>query len=217
MPAPRHVVITAAGIGSRLGMNLPKCLVAVSGKCIIDYQLDLLSDVEDVRMVVGFKRDLVIEHVRRRRSNVTFVLNHAYASTTVLESLFLGARGLAEPFVALDGDVIPEPRSFRAFLDCCGRHVPLTSFCKAASSQPVYADIEVDGDTTQLTALKRAPEGAWEWPGISYLHPRMVEPNSTFVYEMIVKHLPMPAVEVNCWEIDTPDDMQQAEVALSHE
>ena len=217
MPPPRHVVITAAGIGSRLGMNLPKCLVTVCGRCIIDYQLDLLADVEDVRIVVGFKRDLVIRHVRERRSDVTFVLNHAYASTTVLESLALGARGLREPFVALDGDVVPEPDSFRAFLRSCEQHVPLTSFCEAASSQPVYANIDdVDGES-RLVALRREPESAWEWPGISYLHPIMIEARSTFVYEQIVNYLPVRAVKVRCWEIDTPDDMQQAELALARD
>src|SRR4051812_44980275 len=97
----KHAVITAAGIGSRLGMNLPKCLVAVAGKSIIDYQLALLKEVEDIRIVVGFMQEQVIEHVKALRPDAIFVCNHQYASTTTLQSLFLGAKGLTEPFLAL--------------------------------------------------------------------------------------------------------------------
>lgn len=216
MSSDRHVVITAAGIGSRLGMNMPKCLVPVAGRRIVDYQLDALSSFDDIRIVVGFQRAGVIEHVRRRRSDVIFVCNHSYADTTVLESLFLGARNLRSPFIVLDGDVIPEPHSFARFLKAAEETKLLTTFCRAVSTDPVYADIDFppDGSTPILRSLQRSPVTPWEWPGISQFTPEMIECKSTFVYQQLQRFLPMPAVEVSCWEVDTPADLERAEKAI---
>jgi len=49
--------------------------VQVDGHTLIDYQLDLLRDVPDVRIVVGFKEEEVIEHVRKKRPDAVFVRN----------------------------------------------------------------------------------------------------------------------------------------------
>ena len=57
------VVICAAGTGSRLGVGVPKCLVSIDGRSIIDRQLDLLEDVPEVRVTVGYREDLVVRHV----------------------------------------------------------------------------------------------------------------------------------------------------------
>ena len=55
------VVIAAAGIGSRLGMNLPKSLVEINGRTVLERLLtECLHDVADVRLVVGFRADEVV-------------------------------------------------------------------------------------------------------------------------------------------------------------
>src|SRR5690606_7919343 len=58
--AVETAVICAAGTGSRLGVGVPKCLISVDGRSIIDRQLDLLVDVPDVRVAVGYREDLVV-------------------------------------------------------------------------------------------------------------------------------------------------------------
>ncbi len=217
MSSAKHAVITAAGLGSRLGMNLPKCLVPVAGQSIIARQLELLQDVEDVRIVVGFQRAEVIAHVKRLRSDVVFVCNHRYADTSVLHSLFLGSKGINEPFIVLDGDVIPERSSFESFKALCTGGRPLTAVCRANSTDPVYADVEatLKGDVASLRSLYREPTSVWEWPGISYLTPSMIEDKNTFVYQQVQRFLPMRAVELQCWEVDTPEDLARVERAFS--
>ena len=218
MSPPQHAVITAAGLGSRLGMNVPKCLVPVAGKSIIDRQLELLRDVEDVRIVVGFQRAEVIAHVRRVRRDVIFVCNHGYANTTVLQSLFLGRQGIDGEFLALDGDVIPEASSFNKFLRCARDGEPMTAICKAVSTDPVYATVDpigADGRTT-LRSLQREAGSRWEWPGISIMDPSMIQDRATFVYQQVQRFLPMPAFELNCWEVDTPEDLARVERAFRH-
>lgn len=213
MPSIKHVVITAAGIGSRLGMNLPKCLVPVGGKCIIDYQLALLEDIEDVRVVIGFRREQVIQHVKTLRPDAIFVCNHQYATTTTLQSLYLGVQGLKDPFLVIDGDVIPEAASFRKFVDACEGETPLTAIAPAASTDAVYA--VVDAEARVVKTLTRT-ESPWEWPGISYLPPAMIEYKKTFVYQQLEKHLPMAAFPLQCWEVDTPGDLARVSQQLTH-
>lgn len=84
MPTPKHAVISAAGLGSRLELNMPKCLVEIGGRKVIDYQLDLLREIEDLRIVVGFMEEAVISHVREIRNDVLFVRNPDYRTTSTL-------------------------------------------------------------------------------------------------------------------------------------
>ena len=210
MSTIKHAVITAAGIGSRLGMNIPKCLVPVADKCIIEYQLTLLEDIEDVRIVVGFMKEDVICYVKKIRPDVIFVCNHQYATTTALQSLFLGVKGLKEPALIIDGDVIPDPVSFKNFLQyCCQYAAPLTTLCCASTSDAVYAVVESINDSTLLNIrqFRRHLFAQFEWPGISFLQPEMIKNEKTFIYQQLENYLPLPAYIIKCWEIDTPEDL----------
>ncbi|OGT08839.1 MAG: hypothetical protein A2X78_03020 [Gammaproteobacteria bacterium GWE2_37_16] len=210
MSAIKHVVITAAGIGSRLGMNIPKCLVPVANKCIIDYQLALLEDIEDVRIVVGFMREEVILHVKKIRPDAIFVCNHQYATTTTLQSLFLGVKRLKEAVLIIDGDVIPEAVSFKNFLQYCKHHTaPLTTICRAATSDAVYAvaDPTDDQNILNIMQFRRHPATPFEWPGISFIQPETIKNEKTFIYQRLEHQLPLPAYIIKCWEVDTPEDL----------
>src|SRR5947209_20101025 len=99
VPAVDIAIISAAGTGSRLGMNVPKCLVRVAGRRIVEWQLDLLWEVRDVRIVVGFLEDEVIECVRGIRPHVIFVRNPRYGVTSTLQSIALASRNLRHPFL----------------------------------------------------------------------------------------------------------------------
>ena len=61
----KTIIISCAGMGTRLGAGVPKAIVNVGDKPIIIRQLELLDDFEDVRVVVGFQADKVIEIVQK--------------------------------------------------------------------------------------------------------------------------------------------------------
>ena len=67
-----------AGIGSRLGLGLTKALVQINGRSLISWQLELFKDVEDIRIVIGFQANDIIEEVRKHRQDVIFIFNHRY-------------------------------------------------------------------------------------------------------------------------------------------
>ena len=97
-----QAIILAAGIGKRLKdvtEGMPKCLLKIGGKTILERQLDALSGF-DVVMVVGYKADML----KKLYPNLKFVYNPDYETTNTIHSLGL-ALNEKDAFV-LNGDVI---------------------------------------------------------------------------------------------------------------
>lgn len=208
----RRFVISAAGLGSRLGLDIPKCLLPIGEACLIDYQLASLPPGSDVRIVVGFRENEVMGHVRRRWPDVTFVRNPAYAKTSNTHSLQLAAQHIRGPFVAIDGDLVIDPVSFARFLDCCDRAASALIGVVPMASQEAVATHVVDG---RVVAFHRpGAEGhadcAFEWCGIALIRDFIIGANRRYVFEELALHLPLPAVEIACVEIDTPRDHEAA-------
>ena len=63
-----RVVILAAGKGTRMNSELPKVLHKLQGKPLIDYVIDQseLLNPKEIILVVGFKKDYIIEHTAKR-------------------------------------------------------------------------------------------------------------------------------------------------------
>lgn len=216
MQTIKHAIISAAGIGSRLGSNIPKCLVTVAGRKIIDYQLENLTDIEDVRVVVGFQEEKVIEHVRKVRGDALFVRNPLYSTTSKLQSIYLGAKYLNEPFLTLDGDVILEKESFREYLNLCQTEAPVIAVTPSGTDHAVFVqshknengDLFIDG-------FQREPKTDLEWTGIAYLKPEHIKYENIYTYERLRNYVPLRASIIKCFEIDTQSDLVRAKSNIS--
>jgi len=103
------VVILLAGYGSRLRASEPKSLVKFrNGHSILDYQLEALAQIvplQDIYMVVGFKKELIMEAAPR----CTFVYNERFDRTNTAKSLLLALGRIDDDVLWLNGDV---------FFDC---------------------------------------------------------------------------------------------------
>jgi glucose-1-phosphate thymidylyltransferase len=97
------VIIPLAGKGTRLlplTRHVPKPLVRVAGRPVMDYVMDMLDglDVEELVLITGHLKDQVEQHVRTRyRIPARFVEQKVQDGTA-------GAVALAEPYV--DGPVL---------------------------------------------------------------------------------------------------------------
>jgi len=207
----KHVVISAAGIGSRLELNMPKCLVDIGGKKIIDYQLHLLRNIPNIRIVVGFMEDEVINYIRKIRKDVIFVRNPDYRTTSNSYSLHLATADLKEPFLSIDGDLIIDPCSFDSFLRKCGQDKSIVGITKVKTEEAVFAHL----DDTKIAKFSFTEPAEYEWAGIAYLHNIKIQKNTGFVFKEIEKYLPLEAKEIYCHEVDTPEDLRNAIGALS--
>lgn len=202
----RHAVISAAGLGSRLGVDMPKCLLDICGKKLIEHQLELLKDIPDVRIVVGFKEKEVIQHVCAARKDVLFVRNPQYASTSNSYSINLASRDLKAPFLIVDGDLIVDPSSFREFLGACVKGEDLIGVSKAKTEEAVF--VHTDGDMINEFSFEKKAD--LEWCGIACLANIKIPADGGYVFKEIEKFLPLKAKEISCFEIDTPEDLAMA-------
>lgn len=105
-----RVVILAAGVGSRLGNPFPKPLTLLAdGRSIMQRALDILGarfEISDVSVVVGFKKDMIMEAF----PEVSFAYNPLFGETNTSKSLLKGLRLTGHDSVLwLNGDVVFEP------------------------------------------------------------------------------------------------------------
>lgn len=103
-----QAVILAAGSGNRLtevSGGVPKCLLPIGGRHLIEHQLEALADagIGRVLVVVGYKADEVRKTLGNR---VLYVENKRYAETNSMYSLWLTREWVTGPFVLLNCDLL---------------------------------------------------------------------------------------------------------------
>jgi len=207
MQIPKTVVISCAGIGSRLGMGTTKALIEFGGKPLIIWQLEMLEEVEDIRIVVGFQAEDVIKTVLPYRRDVLFVFNHNYLSTRTAASLSLGSRHTKNMVVSLDGDLLIHPEDFKKFLsldcECIGYGIPSTE-------EPVYVEIFKGEDGEWAKSFTREAGGRYEWTGLVQLWPDNIVNTTGHVYQILEPQLPIRAMQIRSQEVDTNADYIKA-------
>lgn len=207
----QYAVIAAAGMGSRLHRGMPKVLVKVNGRSIISYQLELLKEIPHVRMVVGYQAGQVIELVKKIRPDVEFILNQDFATTNTLQSYYLGTKDLDEPFLLLDGDIVPQKESLFVFLEQVQGENTI-GIAPVNSEDAVFVHLD---DNRCISSFSRTEKSEFEWSNIAVIHPQLLSNQNTYVYEQLEKFLPLKACCVERLEIDTPNDIRYAESVLS--
>lgn len=110
-----QAVILAAGQGRRLarmGWDKPKCLLPVGGETLLDRMLSSLHeyDITETVIVLGYRRELVESHLMKRSLNCVVVVNHDFAQTNTIHSLWLTREYLAEGFLYFNSDLFFDRR-----------------------------------------------------------------------------------------------------------
>ena len=177
------VIICCAGMGTRLGIGTTKALLHVDGKPLIIHQLERLSSFDDVRVVVGYQADKVIEMVNSYRKDIMFVFNNRYNSTSPSESRIKGMINSRDYVLSIDGDIMIEPGEFMAVSD-------------VHSEEPVLVEVE-NGN-----ARRFSENGKFEWPGVIKVKRERLKNSSGRIEEL----LPVPVTFVESRDIDTSDD-----------
>jgi choline kinase len=108
-----RATILSAGKGSRLlplTENSPKCLIELSGKTLLEWQLDALTanGVDDILVVTGFRSDLV-DQVVASRPGVATLFNPFYQVADNLGSVWMARERFAADTLLLNGDTLVAP------------------------------------------------------------------------------------------------------------
>ena len=210
------VVINAAGRGTRLGRECPKCLVPFLGQPLIHWQLQTVADLLDVVVAVGFQADEVMREVAIRRPDARFVFNERFGCTGTASSLCLAARTCHGIVLSLDGDMLVHPDDMIRLL---AAPRPCIGLSPVQSNAPVLVEVAesserdeeratrflIGGDAAEVSSL-------YEWTGLVVFDPGSLSLNEEgHVFQMITPLLPCHTVHVRCCEIDYPDELPQME------
>ena len=201
----KTVIISCAGVGSRLGLNIPKCLVEINNKSLLEFQLEQLQDVDVIRVVVGYKKDLVIDKIKTINKNVKIIENKDYEVTGTAGSFWCAIDGTEHPYViALDGDLIVNPIDMQKLLSSeeeliCGE--------EKNTEDPVLITLD---DKNRVIKFSR-DEGEYEWAGLAQIKKENLVEGLKHIYQILEPLLPIKFQLIRAKEIDTPSDLKEAE------
>lgn len=220
------IVILAAGIGSRLGNPFPKPLTPLkNGKSIMEMQIESLSNqfsIDDINVVVGFKKDLIME----RFPELMYIYNPFFDRTNTSKSLLQALRKNKKNDVLwLNGDVVFDGK----LLQLLQSHIDNQSSFVAVNTSKV-AEEEVkytlkDGYINSLS--KTVKNGLGEAVGINFISKKDIEffikrleecdDNDYFErgLEIAIEkdQLKVSAVDISefdCVEVDFREDLENA-------
>jgi choline kinase len=111
-------IILAAGQGKRLHpytINLPKCMVEIGGKPLVQYQIDVLRNagIQDINFVGGY----MIEKLKS--FNIPIYENRFFDSTNMLFSLFCAKElfNHKEDLIISYGDIVYSPEILKQLIE----------------------------------------------------------------------------------------------------
>lgn len=224
------IIILAAGIGSRLGNPFPKPLTPLkNGKSIMQMQTENIAskyDIDDINVVVGFKKDLIME----RFPELTYVYNPFFDRTNTSKSLLQALRKHRDKSVLwFNGDVVFDEK----ILDILDPYIQANESFVAVNTSKV-ADEEVkytlkNGYVNELS--KTVKNGLGEAVGINFIssndilqfikHLEDCDANDYFErgLELAIEkdNVKVKAVDIskyNCMEIDFAEDLANANKML---
>ena len=149
--------ILAAGVSRRLypeTYNIPKCMLDVGGKPIINYQLEALQNIgiDSVTMIIGYHREMLIEHVKRLFPDINFdfIINHHYFETNTAYSVYLGSDILKSDFhLLMNADVIYPPELITRIIDSENETVLAVDIKKCGREEVKV----IEGNNNRITAI----------------------------------------------------------------
>lgn len=166
----------------------------------------MLNEEEDIRVVVGYQAEKVIDVVREYRQDVLFVFNHDYRTTGTGASVALAAKYANEYILSLDGDLLVHPDDMQKILSCEHEFV---SGNTPGTDDPWMLQTYYEDGREFVSAFSKC-RGNYEWNGITQMKSGKMQNGNGHVFQLIEPHLPVPFVEVRTHEIDTINDYERA-------
>ena len=193
-------------MGNRLGLGTTKALVEIEGKPLIIRNLEMLEGENDIRVVVGYQAEKVIDVVRQYRNDIMFVFNHDYKTTGTGASVALASKYANDFVLSLDGDLLVHPDDMNKILECEDEFV---SGNEPESDDPWMIQTYTDSGKEYVSAFSKCM-GNYEWNGITQMKSYKMQNGVGHVFHLIEPYLPISFLKVRTREIDTINDYERA-------
>ena len=217
------MVILAAGIGSRLKENLPKAMVHIDeDRTILDQQLENLEKVvelEDIVIVVGFKKELIME----KHPDISYIYNREYRETNTSKSLLLALKKIKnDDILWLNGDIVFEGEILCSIQEKTRENLVYVNNSRVSDEEVKYT-LDKEGYIREISKSVENPLG--EAVGINFIKKENLEEFSScleicenmdyfekgieFAIERGIKFLPVDVEDNFCTEVDFQNDLQE--------
>lgn len=218
------IIILAAGIGSRLGNPFPKPLTTlINGKSIIQSQIENLTKYfsqEDIFVVVGFKKDLIME----KFPNLGYIYNPYFDCTNTSKSLLKAIKKFENDSILwLNGDVVFEEKLLSSLIPYIKENKSFISVNKSKVGEEEVKYTLKDNFIHKLS--KEVEVGLGEAVGINFINNFSIKKLSTRLEEcddndyfekgienaISKDNLKIEAVDISkfqCTEIDFKEDLE---------
>ncbi|KIO50442.1 sugar phosphate nucleotidyltransferase [Nitrosospira sp. NpAV] len=137
---PIKTIILSAGQGRRLlplTENIPKCLLPIGGKPIIEWQIDALlaAGIHNITVVTGFKSSLVEALLQNyaNRAQINTIFNPFFEVADNLASCWIARSAMDYDFLLLNGDTIFDEALLIQVLNSASAPITLS-----VSHKPIY-------------------------------------------------------------------------------
>ena len=219
------IIILAAGIGSRLGNPSPKPLTQLkSGDTIMKQQISNLTsyfNFDDINIVVGFKKDLIMESM----PDAIFIYNPVFDQTNTSKSLLKALKKYhTESVLWLNGDVVFDKRVFDLLIPYINKNESFVSVNdQEVGEEEVKYTLDSEGFIKEIS--KTVKNGLGEAVGINFISSKDInffikrleecDDNDYFEkgIEMAIQHdqIKVNAVDISkfrCMEVDFLEDLE---------
>jgi choline kinase len=150
-------IILSAGQGKRLlplTAAVPKCLLPIQGKTLIEWQIDELSKcgIHRITVVTGYRAEKVQDLLRRRygTERIKSLYNQDYEKTDNIVSCWTARDEMTEDFILLNGDTLFETAVLKCLFESPERPVTVL-----VSRKDIYDadDMKVKMDGSRLVQI----------------------------------------------------------------
>lgn len=121
-----NLVILASGMGTRLNKKMPKCLVSIKNKTLLERIINASQGFDKVIVVGGYKINL-IKKIINNKKNIYIVNNRDFKTTNMVESFFKAYRKINNDVIITYSDILFDQSLFKQMTSFNKNHLLLKS------------------------------------------------------------------------------------------
>ena len=155
-----HAIIMAGGKGTRLSSiapNIPKPMIQVLGKPVLEYQIDSLrrSNIEDITLIVGYKKEVVKNYFgdgQKLGVRINYIEENEPLGTAGALWYIKNEQNGHEDFILLFGDLMLDI-DFNRFMTFHKKHKALITLFAHPNTHPYDSDLLVINENSKVTKI----------------------------------------------------------------
>lgn len=214
-----RAIILSAGQGRRLlplTESTPKCLLPVSDKPVLAWQIDALLSVgiDEITIVAGFQVSLIetlLQQHYANHSQIKILFNPFFEVADNLASCWIARTTMTGDFLLLNGDTVIEPALLKQVLNSASAPITLSvDYKNAYDADDMKVQLDTNGWVKQVSKIVPPHQVDAESIGLIYFR----EQGAQIFSQAIESALRHPA-ELKSWYLSIIDSLAKQHLVNS--